>query len=511
MLLVTAEQMRKMDRHAIDTIGLPAAVLMENAGRAVAEEVLLFAGEHQAVARPWLVLVGKGNNGGDGIVAARHLIEAGIGAELLYAVAPEQLEGEAALQRDIAARMGIPARQYQPGGVDWRRYAGVVDGLLGTGTAGAPREPYASLIREANACGLPVIAIDIPSGLNADTGEVHDPCIRARLTVTLAFCKSGLVQYPGAAYAGRIIVRSIGIPAGLADLYGADTWLATRETIGAVFGLALPLERPADGHKGTFGHALVIAGSGAYEGAGLLAAKAALRAGAGLVTWALPQTVARAMAGRLPEAILAGVADDGDGNWTAASAGRLTQLAESKKSAVIGPGIARFSGDAEWLRQLWTDLPIPLVLDADALNILADSRGLSQWPSRRATAIITPHPGEMARLTGMSVPDIQRDRIGAARTLAVRHGVIVVLKGARTVTALPDGRSFVNPTGNSGMGTGGTGDVLAGLLAGLLAQGLPPEAAAVAGVFLHGEAGDRAAENRPSPASLLAGDILDAL
>jgi len=511
MLLVTAEQMRAIDRHAIERIGLPAMVLMENAGRAVAEEVAAFIRERGTPARSWIVLVGKGNNGGDGIVAARHLTEAGIGAELLYAVDPGSLTGEAALQRDIAANMGIPAARYRPGSVAWERYAGVVDALLGTGTSGAPREPYASLIREANESGLPVIAVDIPSGLDADTGAVFDPCIRADVTVALAFCKCGLAQFPGARAAGRVAVRAIGIPASLAGLHGVRTHLATKETIETELSVRLPLERPEDGHKGTFGHALVVAGSAAYGGAGLLAAKAALRAGAGLVTWVLPRAMAKAMAGRLPEAILAGAGGDADGNWTADAAAEVAKLAEGKKAAAIGPGIGRFPDDGRWLRTLWTDIGIPIVLDADALNMLASSGGLAAWPRRSAPVVLTPHPGEMARLAGASVADIQRDRLGAARDFAERHGVIVVLKGARTVTALPDGRAFVNPTGNAGMATAGTGDVLAGLIAGLLAQGMPPEAAAVAGVYLHGEAGDRAAKRRPSPASLIAGDLLDML
>lgn len=509
MMLVTAEQMRAIDRHAIERIGLPAAVLMENAGRAVAEEVLAFHRARRLPPLPWLVLVGKGNNGGDGIVAARHLLEAGGKAELLYAVDPAGLRGEAALQRDIAARLGIPSGTYRPGGVDWTRYAGVLDGLLGTGSGGAPREPCASLIREANASGLPVVAIDLPSGLDADTGEIRDPCIRADVTVALAFHKCGLVQYPGADAAGRVVVRPIGIPAALARQCGANAWLAGPDVIRDELGLGLPLARPADGHKGTFGHVLAVAGSAAYGGAGWLAAKAALRAGAGLVTWALPETAARAMAGRLPEAILAGVADDGDGRWTPSSAERVADLARHKQAAVIGPGLARFTGDAEWLRRLWTAIDCPLVLDADGLNMLADAGGLHGWPARPSATVLTPHPGEMARITGCTVRDIQRDRLGAARAFAREHGVILVLKGARTVTALPDGRAFVNPTGNAGMATGGAGDVLAGFVAGLLAQGVPAEAAAVAGVYLHGEAGDRAARGRPSPASLLAGDLLD--
>lgn len=509
MRLVTAEQMRAIDRQAIDRIGLPAMVLMENAGRAVAEEVLRWMAEHKPPSLPWLMLIGKGNNGGDGIVAARHLRESGVGAELLVVEEPEQLRGEAALQRDIAARMGIPAFRYQPGHVAWDKYAGIVDGLLGTGTKGAPRAPYDALIREANDSGLPIVAIDIPSGVDADTGQAHDPAIRAVKTVALAFGKCGLYQFPGADLAGHVVVRSIGIPDELAG--NVNTWLATKETIGDELGLTLPLVRPADGHKGTFGHVLVVAGSGTYSGAGLLAAGGALRAGAGLVTWTLPRSVAAAMTGLLPEAILAGMEEGPEGNWTASTASHIIDLANNKEAVVVGPGIGRFAGDADWLRQLWDGVKAPLLLDADALNIVAECGGLTKWPMRNAPTILTPHPGEMARLAGLATGEVQRGRIAFARAFAAQHRVTLVLKGARTVTALPDGRVFVNPTGNAGMATGGSGDVLAGLIAGLAAQGIPPEAAAVAGVHMHGEAGDRAAENRPSPASLLASDLLDRL
>lgn len=503
--------MRAIDRHAIDRIGIPAAVLMENAGRAVAEELMEWSRGKTLPSLPWLVLVGKGNNGGDGIVAARHLIERGVQASLLYAEDPEQLGGDAALQRDIAGRLGIPAMVYRPGEIDWSGYSGIVDGLLGTGTRGAPREPYASLIREANGSGLPIAAIDIPSGLNADTGETGDPCIRAELTVTLAFAKCGLVQYPGVSVAGRVVVKPIGIPDRLADEYGAQTWLAVPETMERQLGIALPLDRVADGHKGTFGHALVVAGSATYSGAGLLAAKAAVRAGAGLVSWALPRRVAGAMLGHVPEVLIVPADEDADGNWTASSADAIAKLATGKDAVLVGPGLGRFAGEEDWLRHIWTSVQAPLVLDADALNIVAESGGLAKWPRRTAPVVLTPHPGEMARLCGMTTRDVQRDRIGLARSFAEQHGVILVLKGARTVTALPDGRAFVNPTGNPGMATGGTGDVLAGLLAGLLAQGISPAAAAVAGVYLHGEAGDRAASSRSSAASLMASDLLDAL
>lgn len=513
MYIVTSAEMRTLDEYAIHTIGIPAAVLMENAGRAVAEEVgkLSSALGDLEANKPWLILTGKGNNGGDGMVAARHLRELGVEAELLYAADPAKLTSDAAIQRDIAARLGMAASVYGTDSIRWERYAGIVDALLGTGTAGAPREPYASLIREANASGLPMVAIDIPSGLDADTGEVNDPCIDADMTVALAFLKRGLTQYPGAERAGRVVVRSIGIPAELADREGIRTLWTNEELFLRRFGLRLPLARKADTHKGTYGHVLVAAGTRQYSGAGLLAAAAALRSGAGLVSWALPERLLDPMIGRLPEAMLHGMPDDGRGDWAVVPPEAVLRLAAGKKALAIGPGMGRFAGDAAWLREIWTSAPCPLVVDADALNMIADAGGLDAWPQRDGAALLTPHPGEMARLTGLTAREVQRDRIGLARRYAVQHGVTLVLKGARTVTATPAGEVYVNPSGNPGMATGGAGDALAGLIAGLLAQDCDAGLAAALGVYLHGLAGDRAAASRPSPGSLIAGDIINCL
>ncbi|BFH13598.1 NAD(P)H-hydrate dehydratase [Paenibacillus melissococcoides] len=513
MYIVTSAEMRALDEYAIHTIGIPAAVLMENAGRAVAEEVAKLSSElgDLGASKPWLILVGKGNNGGDGIVAARHLKEMGVSAELLYAADPAKLTSDAALQRDIAVRMGIAASLYGTGSIRWEEYAGIVDALLGTGTAGAPREPYASIIREANASGLPLVAVDIPSGIDADTGEAHDPSIHADMTVALAFLKRGLTQYPGAERAGRVVVRSIGIPAGLAEKEGIRTLWTNEELFLRRFGLTLPLTRRADTHKGTYGHVLVAAGTRQYSGAGLLASAAALRSGAGLVSWALPERLLDPMIGRLPEAMLHGMPDGGRGDWAAVPPEAVLRLAADKKALAIGPGMGRFAGDGAWLREIWAAAPCPLVADADALNMIAEAGGLDAWPQRDGAAILTPHPGEMARLTGLDTREVQRDRTGLARRYAVQHGVTLVLKGARTVTATPAGDVYVNASGNPGMATGGAGDALAGLIAGLLAQGYDAGLAAALGVYLHGLAGDRAAASRPFPGSLIAGDMINCL
>ncbi|WP_019532624.1 bifunctional ADP-dependent NAD(P)H-hydrate dehydratase/NAD(P)H-hydrate epimerase [Paenibacillus ginsengihumi] len=515
MHAVTAEEMREIDRYVIEQLGIPALVLMENAGRAVAEEVMRLSG---GVKGRWLIAVGKGNNGADGIVAARHLKDAGYDVHLLYAASRATLRGEAAVQRDIAERCGLPSADFDASrSIDWSGYSGIVDALLGTGSRGAPRDAYAELIRQANGSGLPIVAVDIPSGLDADTGAVSDPCIRAIVTVALAFTKRGLEQHPGAEYAGRTVVRYIGIPPALADSFGVNVFTTSEQIVQEKLDLPGWLQRKENTHKGTYGHLVLAAGSRNMSGAGLLCAKAALRSGAGLATWAMPDVLVPIAAGRVPEVMLAGLAPDGEaahpaGGWEGIPAEALAAVCRGKSALVVGPGMGRFRGDSRWLRELWERTDCPLVADADALNMIADAPDFAAWKRRSgAAAVLTPHPGEMARLTGLPVHEVQRDRIGLARRYAIQHGVTLVLKGSRTVCAAPDGVVFVNTTGHPGMATAGAGDVLAGLIGGLLAQGLDAGRAAALGVYLHGAAGERAAAKRSSPAALIAGDIVEEL
>ncbi|WP_310831161.1 NAD(P)H-hydrate dehydratase [Paenibacillus pedocola] len=555
MDLVTAEQMRELDRMTIEKLGIPAIALMENAGRAIAEEVIAlcrrggdldgdraggsvggsgWGGESRgrgvgpavlppgfavsgdraltldAAGEHWLILAGKGNNGGDGLAAARYLREAGIAVTLVYAAAPESLAGEAAVQRDAAAAMGLPAVVYGRDVIDFAACSGIVDALLGTGSAGAPRGAYAALIAAANSSGKRIVSADIPSGLNADTGELHEPCIHAAVTVCLAFLKRGLVQYPGAGAAGRVVVRSIGIPAASAREAGVQASLLTPEVLRTRLQVDVSRRRSPEGHKGTYGHVLLAAGSLAMSGAGLLAARAALRAGCGLVTWALPDKLLPYVIGAAPEIMLAAAGGREDGTWNAGTAAEVLRLGAVRDVTATGPGLGRFEGDGEWLRMLWEGIKGPLVLDADALNILADC-DYSAWSSPGRPVILTPHPGEMARLAGLTTAEVQRDRIGLALAYAMQHGVVLVLKGAHTVIATPDGEAYVNVTGHPGMGTGGAGDVLTGIISGLLAQGLSAVQAAAFGVYLHGMAGERAAGARNHPAGLIAGDIIEAL
>jgi ADP-dependent NAD(P)H-hydrate dehydratase / NAD(P)H-hydrate epimerase len=554
MFVVTSEEMRRLDRLTIEDIGIPAMVLMENAGRALAEEVLRVAAAHSSGAADsahrrerWLVLAGKGNNGGDGFAAARHLMEAGLAVDVALAVPAAELEGVAAAQAAIAARFGVPCLDASASGAPlrWERYSGVVDALLGTGAAGPPREPYAALIRAANASGLPIVAADIPSGMDADTGAVHATCIRAVSTVALAFLKRGLVQHPGAEYAGQVTVAPIGIPTSLARAEQVPVRYVTAQTAAAALGIDPHRSRAADTHKGTYGHVLMAAGSASMMGAGLLSTGAALRGGSGLISWALPTSLMLLAVNRPPELMLAPLAEapcpsqeltpdpasapdslrgsrftaasaaspfpaGAESGWAAVPPQALAGLASSRSAMLIGPGLGRWPGDTAWLRLVWEETRCPLVVDADALNMAAEAADFSAWkaPEDRPT-ILTPHPGEMSRLLGIPTAQVQQDRIGTAIRYAKDHGVVLVLKGACTVTALPDGRVYVNGTGNPGMATGGAGDVLAGLIVSLLGQGVSAGEAAAMGVYLHGAAGDRAAQLRPGgPASLLASDII---
>lgn len=561
MLIVTSQQMKQIDRYTIDRLGIPSLSLMESAGRAIAEEVLDWCRSRRGAAsaeagtstsvgagsRPdgspkrgvrstspvfedaliapfdgmqhehWLVLVGKGNNGGDGLVAARYLQDAGMRVEILLAESSDRFSEEAAAQFEAARRSGIPVSAMPSdaeGGaaaLDFGRYTGLVDALLGVGASGEPREPYAGLIRAANACGLPIVAADIPSGLNADTGQTAEACIRAVRTVCIAFLKAGLAQYPGAAAAGEVRVRAVGIPR-LAAGHIADppnSHLITERSLRETLKIDTSRSRAEDSHKGTYGHVLVVGGSRLMSGAGLMASRAALRIGSGLVTWALPEALLPNIVGHVPELM---VAEGSAGSfWRRDSAETLLKLAEKMDVLAIGPGLGRFDGDTDWLRELWTKTDAPLVIDADGLNMLADGGFSAREWGRREHVVLTPHPGEMGRLLGIPTAELQADRIAAARSYAAEHGVTLVLKGARTVVASPEGALFVNTTGHPGMSTGGTGDVLTGAISGLIAQGLSPLQAAAFGVYLHGRAGERAAELREHPASLLAGDVIEAL
>lgn len=530
MFLVSAQQMRQIDQYTIERLGIPEIVLMENAGRAVAEEVIKWSSERSEHSPPhtnptrlsnhtkkWLVLAGKGNNGADGLVAARHLSEAGFYPTILYVTDPNQLEGSALLQKKMAENLQIPIIHYEAGmNIDWHAFDGIIDGLLGTGTKGAPREPMATIIREANASSLPIISIDIPSGIDADTGQLYEPSIQADMTVVLAMLKLGIVQYPARERCGLIRTRAIGIPLRLAEQFQVRSYYVNESFIREWIPEYFQPKNP-NAHKGTFGHVALIAGTMQYSGAGILATRAAHRAGCGLVSWIVPHKLQLALIGVVPETILLSIEDQSSGDWRNTDPQQIVFACENKQAVVIGPGLGRFAEDNEWLKKIISNIHVPLILDADALNIIAEDPSLIELirarysADNKASTIITPHPGEMARLCGKTVAQVQQNRIQIASEYAQVNGTIVVLKGAATVIATPEGKIFVNSTGNAGMATGGTGDVLAGMIGSLLAQRYDAEKAAVLGVYLHGKAGDRAMQLRKCASSLIASDLIEHL
>lgn len=504
MRLVGAAEMRAIDRAAIEGLGIPSLQLMTRAGGVVVEAAAALAGHEGR----FVVVAGGGNNGGDGWVAARLLRDAGREASVVAVVAPAALTGDAAAVAARALEGGVPWALFDP---DAPLAAGpgdvVIDALLGTGLSRAPAGPFAAAIGRiaaARALGAKVLAVDVPSGLSADTGRPLGPCVVADATVTFAFQKRGLVLHPGPAHAGAVRVADIGIPAAAAAQVPATVELLTEEAA-----RALVPPRPADAHKGDAGRLLVVAGSPGKTGAAHLALTGALRGGAGLVTLAArADALGLALAGR-PEAMSAAL--PGEGPLGPGDLPALLAAGRDADALVVGPGIPRGEGTGALLLALLEALAVPAVLDADALNALADLPGaVGRLASLPAPVVLTPHPGELARLCALTVPAVQADRIGLATVRARAWGLVLLLKGARTVVAGPEGLPAVVPTGNPGLATGGTGDVLAGLCGALLAGGLPAFDAARAAAWVHGAAGDLVAA-RLGQRGLLAGDLGEAI
>jgi hydroxyethylthiazole kinase-like uncharacterized protein yjeF len=504
-LFMTRDQMREYDRLAIEDVGVPGVVLMENAGRGAAAYALALLGDRRRVA----VLAGPGNNGGDGFVIARHLLNAGHDVTTYLAVAPSKIKGDAKTNYDILRSMnprlvqatdkvaleGLPSRLRHDGFV--------IDALLGTGVSREVEGLFGDLIELVNQARLTVLAVDIPSGLDADTGTPWGKAIHATATATFGHLKRGLVLYPGAELAGQVQVIPIGAPYQVSDRAGFDGEVLAEARVRRL----IP-SRPRAGHKGTFGHLLLLAGSLGKAGAAALAGQAALRTGPGLVTLATTGVAQPVLQAGSAELMVEAVIDSAEGPFDAAAEARIGTLLRGKQALAIGPGLTTEAGAAALVRYTLGIASVPAVVDADGLNIMAAEP--ERFAEIEAPLVLTPHPGEMARLTGRTVAEVQTDRIGMARELAAARDAVVALKGAHTVIAAPDGRVFVNPTGNSGMATAGTGDVLTGLVGGLLAQGVDPLDATLIGVYVHGLAGDRAAE-RVGRVSLVASDLIGEL
>ena len=498
--VLTSERMRAAEKAAADRLGMPSPLLMEHAGRALADAAQDAAGPHGR----FLVVCGPGNNGGDGLVAARFLHARGrrvtlvlVGPEAkrtddvkrnLVALAPARLTPEA-VQQVAAPREGDV----------------VVDALFGTGLTRAPEGDFAEAIqrmRRWREGGAKVVAADLPSGLNTNTGVPFEPCVEADLTVSFGFLKPAQVLEPGATRCGDVRCVDIGLAAEAVEPRpGEELWLVEEaDARGAI------APRRSDTHKGTYGHVLVVAGSPGKSGAAALAALGALRGGAGLVTVATRAAVVESVLGHAPEVM--GWPLDTPGPLGLADLEPLLAAAEGKSALVVGPGIPRGEETAKLLGELLSRTEVPVVLDADALNAVATD--LSVLGRAKGPVVLTPHPGEMSRLAGVPTKALQGERVTVARAFARTHRVTLVLKGARTLVALADGTVSVNPTGNPGMSTGGTGDVLSGVLGALLAQGLEVPTAARTAVYVHGLAGDLMVERR-GQRGLIATDVVEGL
>ena len=503
----TAEQMRRLDARAISELGIPGAMLMENAGRGATDALLRALPERGLKPRGLRVALvcGKGGNGGDGFVVARRLKAAGARPAVYCAFPSDALAGDAARKHREMRRAGIVARVVGDGSALRSALAEsdlIVDALLGTGVRGAVGPALTGLIEAMNASGRPVVALDVPSGLSADGGPLAGPVVRAWLTPTFAALKLGLAVGAGVELAGRVEVVDIGIPP--AEL--------TREVSTFVLEAAdvAPLfpRRRRDAHKGTYGHLLVVAGSVGKTGAAALCARAAMRTGAGLVTVATSASAQPVVASLLLEAMSVPLPETAARTVALKAHDALIELSAGRDAVALGPGLGLDDETRRLARVLVRETARPMVVDADGLTALVDH--LDELRAAAGPRYFTPHPGEMARMLGAAVADVQRDRLGCARAFAREHGVHLCLKGSRSIVASPEGSVLINPTGNPGMASGGAGDVLTGIVGALLARGLPAARVLGAAVYLHGLAGDIAAE-RMGEEALVASDVIDAL
>jgi NAD(P)H-hydrate epimerase len=496
--------MRELDRRATEEFGIPSLLLMENAGlQAVLEMDRSFA---RLSASRVAVVCGKGNNGGDGFVVARHLFDRGTAVEVVLLAKRGELKGDARTNLEIMERLRIPIREIASSdelGEVRGTVAGadlIVDALLGTGTTGAASGLVAETIDLLNQAGRPIIALDIPSGLSSDEGRIPGPSIAATLTITFGLPKRCLVLFPAATRAGRVAIVDIGLPPQLVAGENLMVSLLEAEDVAG----ALPRRDP-DAHKGTYGHVLVLAGSPGKTGAAAMCSLSALRVGAGLATLGLPESLNGAMEAKLTEVMTEPLPETKDGTVALAAWAKILALIEGKRALAVGPGLSTHPETSELVREIVGTVKVPVVVDADGINALAGK--IETLAKAAAPLILTPHPGELARLLGIGREEVIHDRIAIAQKVATSFRVHLVLKGGRTLVVDPEGRVAINMTGNPGMATGGTGDVLSGMIAGLVAQGVNPGLAARAGVHLHGVAGDLAAEAIGQEA-MLASDLM---
>ena len=501
MRVVTNAEMKKIDRWAIKELGIPGPVLMENAGRGCVDVLETY---FELPGLRVFIICGKGNNGGDGFVVARHLQNRGADVRIALLGSMQELKGDALLNYRLAkagnlditeasrtAQLDRLCKVFHPDVI--------VDAIFGTGFAGKPQEIYHGVIELINHTDAFVLSIDIPSGINGDDGRFEKTCVIADATATMCLPKRGNYLYPGRAFCGDLYTIDIGIP------YSAIDQGFPRVVEYDDVAQILPY-RPPDGNKGTFGNVLIIAGARGFSGAAAMAAQATLKTGAGLVRLAAPRGIMDALESKLLEVVKVPLEQTSEETVSAAAIPAVLPLLKKSQTLIIGPGMTTNPGTAEFLQAILPKVTVPLIVDADAINIIAqDTRILQEI---KAPFIMTPHPGELARLTKLTPETINEKRINLAAEYARKFNCIMVLKGAPTVVATPAGETYINPSGNTGLASAGSGDVLVGMISGLLAQKVPPVDAAIAGVFLHGIAADLAVEDT-NEYSLLAGDLLE--
>lgn len=499
--------MRELDRLATEVHGIPGVVLMENAGAQVAR--ILWQEYADLQAHRVAVLCGRGNNGGDGFVIARYLHNRGVAVSVFIIGEPHGLRGDAGTHLDMLRRAGVDpevvptAESARAVGARLAGYDLLIDALLGTGLKAEVSGVFQLIIAAMNAAGKPIVSVDIPSGLSADTGMLLGEHVRASLTVTMALPKRGLLLYPAAEHVGRLVVVDIGFPAAVREHATIACHVLEAQTIASQL-----QDRADDTHKGTYGHVLVVAGGVGKTGAGALASLAAFRSGAGLVSFALPHSLNAAMEAKLTEVMTMPLPEATPGLLGEEAAKRAVEYLEGKSALILGPGLGTHPQTVRCVHEILRQVRLPTVLDADGLNALAiDPESTDHI---QAPLVLTPHPGELARLRRTSTAEVQANRLAAAQETARAWKAVVVLKGAHTVIAEPEGTLYINLTGNPGMATAGSGDVLSGMIGALLGQGYMPSVAAQVAVYIHGLAGDLAAADL-GQRSLMAGDLVATL
>ncbi len=506
MRLCSASEVMALDRQAIDHLGIPGVVLMENAGRSCCDLFTQKFSDHFPASV--LVLAGRGNNGGDGYVMARILSERGWRVTTLVLGLEENISGDARVMLNIIRKLGLPVSFVENLPTLQNSFIKaapnlIIDAIFGTGLNSDVRGLQAEAIALINESTASVFSVDIPSGVDGSTGRVCGVAVQADLTATFDHAKIGHGSQPGAIYAGDLKVVDIGIP-----LAGRQDFSSNVHLLDESEAQSLLPDRSAIGHKGKFGHLLVLAGSPGKTGAAALSGNAAVRSGCGLVTVATPAAVHDILEVKLTEAMSCPLADQ-EGLLSLQAQLQIEQLLVDRQALALGPGLGQSSELAKLIRALVTNTTVPIVVDADGLNLLANQPECLHDRSDQPL-ILTPHPGEMARLTGLKVSEIEANRFEVAQQFATKYGVVLLLKGVRTLIVAPDGRVNINSTGNDGLASGGSGDVLTGLIGGLLAQGMDGFSAASLGAWLHGRAADLVKKIQGT-AGMAASDLLPQL